>query len=83
MIKVDHAGVYMECPKEEMLNLIAAANLTAKEASQVITGADLSMLFHALVDRYSLDEAFTLWAAAIEAYKDIVIMKGDSSNDDN
>ena len=83
MIKVDHAAVYMECPKEEMLQLIAAANLTANEASQVLTGVDLSMLFRGVVDRYSLDEAFTLWTAAIEAYKDLVLMKGDTSNDDN
>lgn len=83
MIKVDHARVQMECPKDEMIQIIEATNITAKEASQVITGADLSMLFHALVDRYSLDEAFTLWTAAIEAYKDLVILKGDPDHDDN
>lgn len=83
MIKVENDTVQMICPKEDLKLLVSTHDLTVKEASQVIIGADLSMLFHALVDRYSLDEAFTLWTAAIKAYKDLVILKGDSSHDDN
>lgn len=83
MIKVEKGTVQMVCPKEDLKLLVATSDLTPKEASQVIVGADLAMLLHALVDRYSLDEAMVLWTAAIEAYKDLVILKGDSSHDDN
>lgn len=83
MIKVENDTVQMICPKEDLKLLVSTHELTVKEASQVIAGVDLAMLFHALVDRYSLDEAFTLWTAAIEAYKDLVILKGETTNDDN
>lgn len=83
MIKVENGSVQLYCSKEEMLQLIATANLTAKEASQVITGIDLSILFHSLVDRYSLDEAMTLWTTPVEAYKDLILIKGEHRHDDN
>lgn len=83
MIKVENGTVQIVCPKEDLKLLVLTADLTPKDASQVIVGADIAMIFQALVDRYSLDEAATLWTTAIEAYKDLVLLKGDPSHDDN
>lgn len=77
MIKVEHGTVQMQSPYEDMMQLINDANLTSHEASLVLTGADLAMLFHGLVDRYSLDEAMLLWTEAIEAYKQLILLKGE------
>lgn len=77
MIKVEHGTVQMQCPPKEMMQLINDANLTAHEASLVLTGADLSALFYGLVDRYSLDDAMLLWTEAVEAYKELILLKGE------
>ena len=82
MIKVENGSVQLYCSKEDLTEIVTEADLTANQASQVIIGADLSMLFHCLVDRYSIDGAAKLWTTAVEAYKHVV-MKGDSCNEDN
>lgn len=76
MIKVENGTVQMMSPIEEMQKLMLSNNLTSKQASQVITSTDLSLLFHGLVDRYSLDDALTLWTLAVESYRDLTL-KGE------
>lgn len=77
MLKVEHGTVQMQSPLEDMKKLIIGSNLTAHDASLVITGTDLALLFYSLVDRYTLDEAITLWTSAVEAYKDQILSKGE------
>ena len=76
MIKVENGTVQMMSPIEEMQKLMLSNNLTSKQASQVITSTDLSLLFHGLVDRYSLYDALTLWTLAVESYRDLTL-KGE------
>lgn len=79
MIKVENGTVFMKCSKEDLTDIVSDADLTAKQASQVIIGADLSVIFQSLVDRYSLDEALLMWTTAVKAYNDIVLKRRNQS----
>lgn len=83
MIKVEHGAIELRCPKEDLNHVIKLCDCTLVEAAHTILGADLATLFYGLVDSYSLDDAMQMWTAAIETYKDLLTLKGDTTHDDN
>lgn len=83
MIKASLGTVQLTKANYELCDLLKT---TPQEVDFVVEAGlktDLTCILSALIKRYGLDKALTMWQGAVEVYIEAEKMKGDNNGTDN
>lgn len=77
MIKASLGTVQLTKPNYELCDLLKATPQDVDLVVEAGLRADLTCILVALIKRYGLDKALTMWQRAVEDYIEVEKMKGD------